>query len=180
LIALNYREAIITFGLKESFLLGFNAFIILGITRIIDQGTGVNAQIIATSTYWRFELLSGVVLLILILPLTYFLTKEYDIMGPAIASLISTTVYNTIRIVFLWRKFKLFPFTVRSIYTVLVAAACFLACYFLFRDMHGLGGLILRSLAFIAIYGAAVVYFQLTPDLKPVLQTIQKRLGIKR
>ena len=30
---------------------------LLGITMIIDMGTGVNAQIIATSTYWKFELI---------------------------------------------------------------------------------------------------------------------------
>jgi hypothetical protein len=27
LIALNYREAVVTFGLKESYLIGFNAFV---------------------------------------------------------------------------------------------------------------------------------------------------------
>jgi O-antigen/teichoic acid export membrane protein len=180
LIALNYREAIITFELKEKFLLGFNAFIFLGLTRIIDQGTGVNSQIIATSTYWKFELISGVVLLILILPLTYILTKQYDIIGPAIASLISTTIYNGIRIIFLWKKFRLFPFTPQSGYTVILAAAGFALCYFLFSGVHGLPGLVLRSLVFMILYGAGVLYFRLSPDVRPVLKTISKRLRGKK
>jgi O-antigen/teichoic acid export membrane protein len=180
LIALNYTEAIITFQLKDTFLLGFNAFVLIGFTRLVDMGTGVNSQIIVTSTYWKFELFSGVILLIFMLPLTYILTRQYDILGPAIATLISVTIYNVIRILFLWRKFRLFPFTIKSAYTVLLAAACFTGCYFLFSTIHGLPGLILRTIAFCILFGTGVIYLQLTPDMKPVLQTISKRLRLKR
>jgi O-antigen/teichoic acid export membrane protein len=176
LIALNYTEAIRTFGLKPSYLTGYSAFLLLGLTTVIELGTGVNAQVIATSNYWRFELISGIVLLFLMLPLTYILTKQYDIFGPAVASLISITIYNVIRIIFLWKRFRLFPFTVQSIYTVLLAAGIFAICYFLFLNVHGFEGLILRSLVFFIIYAAAVLRLQLSPDIKPVLQTIRKRL----
>jgi len=180
LIALNYKEAVVTFGLKDAYLLGFNAFIFLGLCRIVDQGTGVNAQIIATSTYWKFELVSGVVLLIFILPLTYILTKQYGLVGPAIAALVSTIAYNTVRIVFLWKKFRLFPFTLQSLYAIVLAAACYTACYFLFFGMHGFGGLVLRSFAFIILYATATIWLNLSPDVKPVLQTIKKRLTGKK
>jgi O-antigen/teichoic acid export membrane protein len=179
LIALNYKEAIITFKLKDTYLAGFNAFLLLGIMRIVDMGTGVNAQIITTSNYWRFELVSGVILIIIMLPLTLMLTRQYDIMGPAIANLISVTIYNIIRIFFLWRKFRLFPFTIQSLYTVLLAGACFVIFYYLFRDLHGLGWLVIRSTAFIALYGFGAIYLKLSPDIQPVLQTIQKRIGMR-
>lgn len=180
LITLNYTEAIITFKLKETFLLGFNAFVLLGLTRVVDMGTGVNSQIIATSTWWKFELISGVVLLVFMLPLTYILTKHYGILGPAIANLVSITIYNVIRIIFLWKKFRLFPFTIQSAYTVLLAAACFAVCYFLFLNVHGFEGLVLRSLAFFILYASAVLTLKLSPDVKPVLQTIRKRLKTRR
>lgn len=176
LIALNYQQAIIFFKLKETFLLGYSAFIILGITRIIDLGTGVNAQIIATSTFWRFELTSGVILLMLMLPLTYFLTKEYGMIGPAVANLISISIYNAIRIIFLWRKFRLFPFSMQTIYTLLLAGACFLICYFLLFDMTGFIGLAVRSIVFISLYAAGVIFFRLSPDLEPVVATVRKKL----
>lgn len=180
LIALNYKEAILTFGLKDIYLLGFPAFIFLGLSMVIDLGTGVNAQIIATSTAWRFELISGVILLLLMLPLTYFMAKEYDMVGPAIANLISISVYNIIRITFLWKKYRLFPFTRQSIFVVLGAFACFVICYFLFLKVHGLPGLILRSLLFVILYGAVIVRFNLTPDIAPVWNTLLKRAGINK
>ena len=179
LIWMNFDDGIKTFGVKSSYLDAASIFFILGITKIIDMGTGVNAQIIATSTFWRFELISGVVLLGIMLPLTYILTKQYGLIGPAIATVISITTYNVIRIVFLWKKFKLFPFTIQSLYTLLIAASCYGICYFAFRDIHGFTGLLGRSITFVLLYGFGIVYMKISPDISPVVQTIKKRLGIK-
>ena len=178
LIALNYKEAVQTFGLKDAYLQGFSAFLLLGLTRVIDMGTGVNTQIIGTSTSWRFELISGGILLTCMLPLTYILAKQFDIMGPALANLISISIYNLVRIAFLWKKFRLFPFTIQSAYTVLLAAACFIVCYFAFMNVHGFIGLVVRSIAFILLYGGLLIYFRLSPDIVPVMKTVKKRLTL--
>lgn len=180
LIWMNFTDGINTFGVKPAYLDAYWIFFILGLTKIVDMGTGVNAQIIATSTYWKFELISGVILLIVMLPLTYILTKNYGIIGPAIATLISITIYNVIRIVFLWKKFRLFPLTIQSLYTIVLAAACYGICYFAFKDMHGLTGMFTRSISFIILYSTGAIYMKLSPDIQPVIQTIQKRLGLKK
>jgi O-antigen/teichoic acid export membrane protein len=178
LMVLNYKEVILTIPLKSNFLLGFNAFIFLGLTRVVDLGTGVNAEIIATSNYWRFQLVCGVVLLTLMLPLTYLLAKEFDILGPAIAQLISMAIYNAMRIIFLWKKFRLFPFTMNSLWTLVLGVCAFALCHYLFRNLHGYTGLILRSVVFLAIYGSGVLYLKLSPDIAPVVESIRKRIRI--
>lgn len=180
LIWLNFTDGINTFKLKPVYLDGIWVFFLLGLTRIIDMGTGVNAQIITTSTFWRFELASGIILVILILPLTYILTKQYGITGPAIAYLISTSVYNIIRIIFLKKRFNLFPLTIQSLYTILLAAGCFVICYFIFKNTHSWTGLFLRSISFIMLYATGVIYFKLSPDTQPVMNVIIKRLGLKK
>lgn len=176
LIWMNFTDAVTTFHLKPAYRDSAFVFFILGLTKIVDMGTGVNAQIIATSNYWRFELVSGIILLTLMLPLTYILTRELGIIGPAYASLISISIYNIVRIIFLWVKFKLFPFSMQTVYALLLAAACYGVCYFAFDNMHGLTGMILRSLTFIVLYGTGVYSMNLSPDLKPVLQSIKNRL----
>ena len=178
LIWMNFSDAIYTFGLKPSYLDAGWVFFILGLTRIIDMGTGVNSQIIATSNYWKFELFSGIILIIIILPLTYILAKSYGLIGPAIGSLVSISIYNTIRIIFLWKKFKLFPLSIHTLQTIVLAAACYGICYFVFSPMHGIAGMLVRSLVFMLLYTAGTVYMKLSPDIYPVLQTIKKRLGI--
>jgi O-antigen/teichoic acid export membrane protein len=180
LIALNYRQAITSFGINSAYLEGFSAFILLGMTRVIDLGTGVNKEIIGTSNFWKFELASGLILLVFMLPLNYLLTKQYGIIGPAVANLISITIYNAIRIGFLWKKFKLFPFTKKSMHTVLLAAFVSAVTWILFDKVPGITGMVVRSFFAVVVFWAGVYFLKLTPDLAPVLKTVAKKLGFRK
>ena len=180
LIVLNFTDAVTTFQLKDTYVQAFYVVIFLGLAKLVDMGTGVNAQIIATSTYWRFEMLSGVILLLVMLPLSYFFTVTYGIAGTGAAQLISITVYNIIRIIFLWSRFRLFPFTVKTLYTLLLAGACFAVSYFACRDIHGWSGLFLRSALFSVLFAVGVFGLRLSPDLQAVITAIRNRLGFRR
>ncbi len=177
LIVLSFTEAVEAFGLKGTYLDAYYVVILLGLSKIVDMGTGVNAQIIATSTYWRFEMTSGMILLAVMLPLSYLLTKQYGITGAAFAHLVSIIIYNSIRIIFLWKKFRLFPFTNKSLYALLWAAACFAGCYFAFQSLEGLLAILVRSNVFVILFTAGVLKMKISPDILPVLASIRKRLG---
>lgn len=179
LIWLNYADGITTFKLKESYLQSQWIFFFLGIARIVDLGTGLNSQIIGTSIFWRFEFLSGVVLLGLAIPLNYFFVKEFGIIGAGYSNLIAFSVYNVIRIIFLQRKFNMHPFSIKSVYAILLALASYTICYFLFRNMSGILAMTLRSLLFISLYAGTVTYFHLSPDVMPVWKTLKGKLRIK-
>lgn len=181
LIWLNFTDAVFSFHLQPGYLAAKWVFFYIGLMRIVDMGTGVNSQIIGTSTLWRFDFITGIILLSITLPLNYILTKYYyGVMGPAIANLITFTIYNSIRYWFLIRKFNLQPFTLKTLYTLLLGIASFYCCWFLFDAMHGFAGMAIRSISFIVLYLAGTKLLSLSPDIKPVWQTFQKRLGIKK
>ena len=180
LIWLNFSDAVFTFRLQAGYIEAMWVFFYIGLMRIIDMGTGVNSQIIGTSTFWRFDFLTGIILLSLTLPLNYFLTKKYGVTGPAIANLITFTIYNAIRYWFLIKKFNLQPFTIKTVYTVVLVAVTFYCSYFLFKNIHGFAGMIFRSMLFLVLFIAGTLWLKLSPDLMPVWQTFKKRLGIKK
>ena len=175
LIWLNYDRAIHALNLKEIYLAGKWVVFILGIKFIIDMGTGVNAQIIGTSIFWRFEFLCGVLLLVLAIPLNIILVKNIGIVGAAYSNLIAFSVYNLIRLYFLWAKFKLFPFSNRTLIAILHAGACYFICYFLFRNLPGWPGIIISSITFTVLFAGTAFYFRLSPDIDPVWKTVMKR-----
>ncbi|TAL43618.1 MAG: lipopolysaccharide biosynthesis protein [Chitinophagaceae bacterium] len=179
LIWLNYNDAIISFNMQKGYLYALNVFIFIGLVKIVDMGTGVSGQIIATSTYWRFDFITGIILLSLTLPITWVLTIRYGLVGPAISSLISFTVYNFIRYLFLLKKFNMQPFTIKSLYTILLGAGCYVLTWFIFRYQLGIQWMVLRSGLFILLYGTGVLYLNLSPDIKQVMQTLKNRMKIK-
>jgi O-antigen/teichoic acid export membrane protein len=180
LIWLNFSDGVYTFKLQQDYLNAQQVFLFIGIMRIIDMGTGVNAQIIGTSTFWRFEFFTGIILLTITLPTNYILTKKLGITGPAIANLFCYTIYNAIRYIYLYKKFKLQPFNSKNLYTLLIGGLAFCITYFLFHQHQGFVWLCLRSITFIGIYATVVIALKLSPDVAPVWFTIQKRLGIKK
>jgi len=176
LVWLNYNDAIDSFKLQAEYKIVLDVFLFMGLMRIVDMGTGVSGQIIATSTFWRFDFITGVILLIIMLPLNWILTMKLGLIGPAIANLISFTIYNLIRYLFLLRKFNMQPFTIKSLLAILLAFACYGICYFLLNDKTGIQWLAIRSILFIALFFAGTYYLNLTPDLKIVLETLKKRV----
>ena len=180
LIWLNFTDGVLTFHLKPGYLDARTIFLFIGITRIIDMGTGVNAQIIGTSIYWKVEFISGMILLALTLPLNYILTVHYKEVGPAIANLFAISVYNGIRYFFLLRKFNMQPFTSKSVYALLLGTVCYFITFLLFDKFQGFGWLFLRSTVFIILFATGVLYLKLSPDVLPVLDTIKNRIRKKR
>lgn len=175
LIWINFTDGVLTFQLRSAYLDARPAFLFIGLMRIIDLGTGLNSQIIGTSTYWRFEFITGVILLALALPLNYLLTREYGIVGTAVSNLIALTVYNSIRFGFLYKKFNMQPFSLKTIFTLFLGTVGYLICHYLFKDYTGFGWIVIRSAVFLAIYLAGVLILQLSPDMKPVLRSVGKR-----
>lgn len=181
LIWLNFSDGVFTFKMQKGYLDARWIFFYIGLYRIIDMGTGVNSQIIGTSTRWRFDFFTGLILLLLTLPLNYFLTKyRLGILGPAVANLISFTIYNGLRYWFLKTKYNLEPFNKKTVYTILLAAACYVVCYVCFDKYQGFFWIFIRSTVFILLFIAGTITLNLSSDIKPVWNVALKRMGIKK
>ncbi len=178
LIWINFEDGIFTFHLQKEYLEAKWIFFYIGLTRVLDMGTGVNAQIIGTSSYWKYEFKTGLILLAITLPLNYFLTIKYGIAGPAIANLFSFTVYNAIRYSFLLKKFNMQPFDKKTLQAIVMTGACFLLAYLPLKNNTGLHWMVIRSLLFCVPFAAGMIAMKLSPDAIPVWLTLKKKLRL--
>ena len=173
---LNIKDGMLVLNIQKEYADGLGVIFVLGMVRIIDAGTGLNAMVINTSTFWRFDFYSGVILLAFRLPLTYYLIKNYGIIGSAFAELAAYGVYNFIRFEFLRRKFNMQPFNLKTLFSLILAGGGYALCFFLLKDIHGWLGIILRSGIFSLIMAAGIFYWKLTPDAGQLYETFLKRI----
>jgi O-antigen/teichoic acid export membrane protein len=178
LILINLTDGVLTFKLNPVYLNAIPIFLYIGLTRIVDMGTGLNAQIIGTSVRWRFELQSGLVLLCLTLPLNYLLAKKMGVIGPAIADLITFSFYNGIRWFFLYRTFGMQPFTAKTLYTLLLGVVVYFICDRIFGHYSGLIWMVARSVVFLLLFAVGILGLRLSEDVLPIWRTVKKRIGI--
>jgi O-antigen/teichoic acid export membrane protein len=173
---LNVAQGINLLHIQHEYAAGLGVVFVLGIAKIIDAGTGVNSVIIATSTLWKFEFYTNVVLLALRIPLAYILIQRYGIIGPAYAELISQIVYNFIRYEFLRRKFSMQPFNTETIYALLLSIAAIVITYFLFYDMNNWLGIFIRSGLFSGLLIGGIFLLKLTPDAMQLVDVAKTRI----
>ncbi len=102
---------------------------ILGLAKLIDLATGANAQIIGTSNYWKFDFYTNLIYIILSLPMNYFLIKYYGLEGLAYSNLFALIIYNVMRFLFLYKKFRLQPYTFKHALFLLLSLAVMVATY---------------------------------------------------
>jgi hypothetical protein len=180
IIWLNYDSAVASLKLDPIYEQGKWVVFLLAAKNIIDMGTGVNSQIIGTSTSWRFEFFSGVILLTLAAPLNIILVKQYGIIGSAWSNFTAYLIYNLIRIIFLKRRYNLQPFTMQTAWVLLHGAGCFILIYFLFESWSGWVGILVRTITFVLLYCATAIALRISPDVVPVVEAIRKRLRFHR
>ncbi len=172
---LNVYQGLQVLNIQKEYEGGMAVIFILGIVRIIDAGTGLNNMVINTSTYWRFDFYSGVILLALRLPLTYFLIKNYGIIGSAFAELAAFGLYNFIRFEFLRRKFNMQPFNAKTVYAIFLAVGIYAFSYLLGRELSGWTGILVRTISFSTLFSCSIFYWKITPDAAQIFVQIQER-----
>lgn len=165
-VVLNASGVIHALALKPTYLAGIDAMIILGLMRVIDAGTGVNGMVILTSSQWRFDFFSGLVMIFLVIPTNYFFIKSYGIIGSAYAQLISFIVYNYIRFEFIRRKFNMQPFDKKTVWALLAWGAAFGIAYYTGTFFTRWVAIIVKGGLFSAIMITAIFTFDLTPDAR--------------
>jgi O-antigen/teichoic acid export membrane protein len=97
---------------------------IIGSAVLMDLMTGFNGNIISMSKYYRFNIVIMIALAFLTVVLNLYFIKNTSlgIIGIALATAISLTIYNCVKLIFNYIKFKVHPLTIEMIYTSLICS----------------------------------------------------------
>ncbi|HEY8397481.1 MAG TPA: lipopolysaccharide biosynthesis protein [Flavihumibacter sp.] len=98
--------------------------LVIGLGKLVDLGTGANAQIIGTSSYWKVDFLTNMLYTMVALPMNYILISKFGLKGAAYSSLISIVFYNILRYGFLYFKFGLQPYTSKNLLVLGISIGC--------------------------------------------------------
>jgi O-antigen/teichoic acid export membrane protein len=144
--------------------------LVLGISKLIDLGSGLNAQILLSSRYWKIDFYTQLVLVVLMLFLNYFLIKKFGIMGSAYASLISFLIYNFLRFYYIKRLFNFQPFSIMNVYALLLGAVCFTAVWFIPFIANIYIDSIIKTTIFSLLFAVVFYRFKISADINRAME----------
>ena len=95
---------------------------VLGFAMLFDLATGFNGHIISLSKFYKFNIVVMLILAVLTITTNMLFLKHTDlgILGIAMAYAISLTLFNIIKIIFNYIKFKVFPLGIEMMYAMIL------------------------------------------------------------
>lgn len=107
--------------------------VLIGLAYLSDMYIGVNPYIIGTSKHYRWSTYFIAILAILVILFNLAFIPFYGITGAAIAVLLSRFIVNTIRFVFVYKKYKFQPLSTVQFKLTMVYLILFALCYMIPR-----------------------------------------------
>lgn len=161
--------------INESYVDGLIVVFIIGLTKLSDSLLGNNNAILFNSDYYRMVLVLGVFLAVLTIVLNMVFIPLYGINGAAFATFIAILIYNISKILFVYFKFKILPFSANTIKVVLLLLVCLGVFYFWDFKFHPVLNIALKSLLISLFYGFVVYALHLSDDISILLNKIFRK-----
>jgi O-antigen/teichoic acid export membrane protein len=147
----------------------------ISLAKLFDMLTGINAEIIGTSRYYKIDLLFFSIVSLIGISLNFLLIPRYGIIGAALAVLLSTVLYNTTRFIFIAVVMKIQPFTKNTF----VAGICALLTYGVLSMIPPFHGTIidigLRTIFIGTIFGGLILGLHVSEDISRTFRKIVVR-----
>ncbi|PID94697.1 MAG: hypothetical protein CSA95_02430 [Bacteroidetes bacterium] len=151
--------------LGGEYLPGRYVIVFIGLAFLSDMAIGVAAQVLLTSSFYRYQTYLLLLFLVLVIVTNLLFIPRWGITGAALASFLSKFIHNILKIWVVYGKIRLQPFTKYSLFALL----CFVPATVVGMVIPVSSSLILnigfRSTAFVVIFMGTVYLLKLSPDL---------------
>lgn len=148
---------------------------IIGLSKYFDLILGNNNAIIFNSKYYRMVLFLGLMLVFFTIVLNMIFIPLYGITGSAIATLLSITIYSVAKLMFVVRRMHLYPFTIQTVYSIVITAVLFVLFYFWKFPFHPIIGIVLKSILVTVLYVYINYKFSISKEINEVLNSLYKK-----
>ena len=164
--------------LPEKFSHGKWVVLYIGLAQLFNGATGVNGAIIINSKYYKYDLYTNFLLVLITLISNYLLIPKYGINGAAMATALSVLLFNLIRLILIKLKMNLQPFSLKTLFTILILIAIYGVSLYLPLSGNLYLDIIWKTFFVVAIFIPLLLSLELSEDINKLVVDVRKRLGI--
>jgi O-antigen/teichoic acid export membrane protein len=164
--------------LPEKFSHGKWVVLYIGLAQLFNGATGVNGAIIINSKYYKYDLYTNFLLVLITLISNYLLIPKYGINGAAMATALSVLLFNLIRLILIKLKMNLQPFSLKTLFTVLILIAIYGVSLYLPLSGNLYLDIVWKTFFVVAIFIPLLLSLELSEDINKLVVDVRKRLGL--
>ncbi len=151
--------------------------LVIGLANLTDILTGVSPQIILNSKSYRYFSYMLLFYMFLIVLTNYIFIPVFGIIGAAIATMVSKAIFNFVKFIFLYRKYKLQPFTFKTVLLYLIGIVAYAVSLLLPEFSNYVIDIVVRSAVITTVFIIPVYYFNISEDINSRINEALRRFG---
>lgn len=148
--------------------------LILMLGKLIDMATGLNNELISISKYYKFNFWVSCLLVVMVYTLDRIYIPQYGTFGAAWVATASLATFNILKMIFLYAKMKLHPFTNGSLLVLVAGAIAAIAGYLLPYMWNPFVDAVIRSAVVMIVYLAMLLWLKPSHDLLTYISNIRE------
>lgn len=153
---------------------GKYVILFIGLCKIVDAVTSINAIILSYSKYYTYSIVFVVLLAVVTVINNLLFIPVWGITGAAFATFLSLVVYHFGMILFVWYKFRIQPFALKTLLALAIIFVCIVAATFLPEFGNIITASILKSVICTGLFLFLALKFKLSPDFNAIAKQILK------
>lgn len=158
---------------------GRYVFLFLGLARVMDMYSGLNGTILVTSKKYRYDFTFSVLLVGLTVATNALLIPRFGMNGAALATMTTVVAYNLIRVVSVWKFFRIQPFALSDLAVAGITIGAIGLSSLVPKIGNFISDAVVRTLLVSAIYVPAVYLLRLSPEVNQSIDRLLLRFGIR-
>lgn len=164
--------------LPENFEAGKWVVFYIGISQLFNLASGLNGQIILNSRYYRYDLFTSIFLVFVTITTNLLFIPQFGINGAAMATALSILLFNIIRLILIKIKMHMHPFSLQTIYVVILLIVLYVLLNFLPNTGYAFLDIFWKSSAVLIIFVPAVYYLNLSEDINKLIDELLAKFSI--
>ena len=160
---------------SESFISGKDVVYVIGFCKLIIMFFSFNSEIISLSKYYRFTVITIIILAIISIALNLILIPIYGMIGAAFASLVSILIFNIVKHIFIKIKMKISPFSINTFKVILIGIILFIIDYYLMPALsNDFLSILFKSAVTSVVYFSVIYLLKISPKLNGIVKSYIK------
>jgi len=172
LIVLNINQ--LYFIIPNEFKVGVYVVFMISVVKLYDALLGSNNAILFNSDYYRVVLVLGVILVVIMVLLNVLFIPVLGINGAGLATFLAVFFYNSVKLYFVYKKFKIVPFSRKTLQIGVFITVFVVLFYFWDFSFHPILNIALKSILLTVLYGYSVFKFRFSEDISKLLSKYLK------
>lgn len=172
---------------SQQLLVGKYVFLYLALAKIFDMVTSINSYILIYSQYYRYNLAFVGVLGVLNVFLNLTLIPRFGIEGAAMATCLAMVLFNLAKLIFIYFKLGLSPFSVETLKVLALGCVSFGVLYLLPKGAYlpntylnlGLKGLIV-GLLLLVTFAWPIYWLEVSKDINGLVHSLFSKVRRKK